>query len=239
MSKKKPDTRFEEHLWSISSSGTLYYATMPGQNRSRNTHLDAPTRLGRVLEVKYTVTSRHIVEDSGEKVGAFKLKVSPPRPAASASQSPIYAVNKWYVVVEDKFDSFDHVEHWQTPQSILDDYDFWSEYPKDTRVKDGRWLKNYFKTAEQKDDSGYGQRKRKRARVRTTDGKNKVAASWQATPPPRPPCMTSSANMQPGTSSAHNSATDSMTLSQDSLRPPPCPSRYHDLCLLVVYLRCV
>ena len=160
MSEKKPDTRYEEHLWSISSSGTLYYATMPGQNRSRNTHLDAPTRLGRVLDVKYT--SRHYVKDSSEKVGAFKLKVSPPNPAASANLSPLYVVAKWYVLVENKFDSFDHVDQWQTPQSILDEYDLWSDHPKDSRVKEGRWLKNYFKTGEQKDDSGYGQRNRKR-----------------------------------------------------------------------------
>ena len=223
MTEKKPDTRYEDHLWSISSSGTLYYATMPGQNRSRQTHLDVPTRLGRVMEVKYT--SRHYVQDSSERVGAFKLKVAPPQAPASASQSPVYAVNKWYVLVENKFDTFAHVDRWRTPVAIRENYEVWTEYPNDYRVSNGRWLKNYFKTAEQKDDSGFGQRKqRKRSLVRTSEGTN--SARRRLVGDPSSSSSSSSAEVdvfgqQPGPSSAANSALDTMMASQDSLQPPP------------------
>ena len=222
MTEKNPDTRHEEHLWSISTSGTLYFATMPGQNRNRTTHIDAPTRVGKVLQVKYT--SRWYVKDSSDKVGAFKLQISPQNQPPSANQSPVYAVAKWYVLVENKFDTFEHVQRWQTPQAILDNYEVWTDYPKDSAVKNGTWLKKYFKTAEQKEDSGYQQSRRKRAVVRTTDAassaRRKLADGSSSSSSSSSSPLDVFAG-QAGSPAPAKKAVDTMMLSQDPVEPPP------------------
>ena len=218
---KKPDPRYEDRIWSISSSGSLYYGTMPGQARDRHTRIGVPTKLGKVLEVKHT---KKWVTRTGGSVSAFKFKVSPVSVQPPGDTSPVYAVNKWWVLAEGLFDPFEHVEHWQTPQSILDDYDIWTQTPNDTKVAQGKWLKSFFK-GDQLEDSGYNQRGRKRAQVRTiTPGADGVRRQLDSTSSSSSSSSSKFVDVfgtpRPASQPAPT-ATDARMLSQDSNVQPP------------------
>ena len=161
-SNKNPDDRYLGNIWSISSHGTLYVGTLPGQQLPRGATLTQPTRLGVVVEVRYTSKCR---TSTGGKVPAFKILVHPAQPTPTPTSSPVYVQDKWWVVAEGNFDPFEHVPRWQTPQELLAAYELFTQSPKGRDSKEGRWLKNYF-AADVPLDNSFSESAR--AQVRTT-----------------------------------------------------------------------
>ena len=230
-SSKHPDDRYLSNIWSISSRGTLYVGTQPGQPLPRGGRLTEPTRLGQVLEVKYTAKQ---VTPAGGKVPAFKLRVQPGPPPTTQSTSPVYAADKWWVVAEQNFDPFEHVPNWRTPQQLLTAYDVFATKPRSKAAKEGRWLKNYF-AADAGLDESFSSAPALPQVVTTTAAARRRLELPETTPPAAPSAGPSgSFNVFGSAPPPSATATESMMLSQTSpgAVPPPPRGGIGMLCLI-------
>lgn len=219
-SHKNPDDTYEGFIWSISSRGTLYVSTVPGQPAPRGSSLTAPTRLGVVIQVKWT---KKWTNTAGSKIPAFYIQVEPSQPAtSSSSMSPVYNINKWYVVAEANFDPFEHVPHWQTPPQLLEAYDEYAQRPKGKAVKEGRWFKNYFAADLPSETNTSFTVARGQVRTITPSTRRRLESDSTSTPPSAGFNVFSGAPTSESPAAA-GGATAAMMLSQSSPGGAPAP----------------